>query len=161
MPGCSFVDFYEEFFLIERSSMAELVYKGCISEWFEGFDENNLYIMDDGSCWIQDDFNYSPDYEYRPDVIILEIEDRYVMFVGDESAEVIPANIVTISEIDGEFNGWEEGVIYRLCNGEIWRQIGFEYEFDYAFEPLAVVCEVDGDYIMYVEGKKAVVERLN
>ena len=38
---------------------------------------------------------------------------------------------------------------------------GYEYEFDYAFEPQAVVCEVDGEYIMYVEGKRAVVERLN
>ena len=37
-----------------------------IVDEFEGFDDEMLFQLDDGSCWLQDEYRYWYHYTYRP-----------------------------------------------------------------------------------------------
>jgi hypothetical protein len=39
------------------------------------------------------------------------------------------------SQIDGDFNGWNDEVIYKTTNGQIWQQANYHYHYHYAFQP--------------------------
>ena len=66
------------------------------------------------------------------------------------------------SVIDGEFEGWEDGKIIRLMNGQIWEQTEIYYWYYYAYMPRVIVFNSGYGWKMIVEGvDKAVgVQRL-
>ena len=41
-------------------------YSGYIDGDFNGFDEGNIYKLDNGSYWIQSEYEYDYMYEYNP-----------------------------------------------------------------------------------------------
>jgi len=43
--------------------------------------------------------------------------------------------LITTSIIDGEFNGYNEGMVFRLGNGEIWMQDEYHYDYSYSYRP--------------------------
>jgi len=49
----------------------EIVRKGQIEDEFEGFDDEMIFELTDGSFWIQDEYKYWYHYAYRPRVNIL------------------------------------------------------------------------------------------
>lgn len=58
---------------------------------------------------------------------------------------------VIISQIDGEFEGWEGETIFRLMNGQVWQQSSYDYMYHYAYMPEVEIYETKNGYIMKVE----------
>ena len=58
------------------------------------------------------------------------------------------------THIDGDFNGWDEELIYKMDDGSIWQQSNYHYHYHYTYHPSVIifsnsagVChmKVDGD----------------
>ena len=58
------------------------------------------------------------------------------------------------THVDGDFNGWDNEVIYKMDDGSIWEQSNYHYHYHYAYHPSVTiyptrsgVChiKVDGD----------------
>ena len=66
-------------------------------------------------------------------------------------------------QIDGTYEGWTGDTIYRLTNGQVWRQSGVLYRYHYAFSPRVLVYRTVGGSRMHVfgdNGQDATVEQL-
>lgn len=139
-----------------------VVKKSQIDGDFEGFDDEVLFKLTDGTYWVQDEYRYWYYYSYCPEVLILERGGRfYIQVVGQ--AEIVPvreASNVIESKINGEFNGWEGETKYELTNGQVWKQADSKYKYKYAYMPSAVIYETTSGMIMEVEGLRVKVERV-
>lgn len=56
------------------------------------------------------------------------------------------------SQIDGEFTGTEDEVVYKLTNGQVWQQIGYSYSYTYSYMPRVTIRSEGGRYVMDVQG---------
>lgn len=69
------------------------VVKSKIKDTFNGFNNGNLYELDNGQIWKQTDYTYKYSYKYRPDVIIYKDGSKYKMKVdgvdGEATVELI------------------------------------------------------------------------
>ena len=68
------------------------------------------------------------------------------------------ARLVIQSQIDGDFEGFDEDNIYKLMNGQIWIQVEYKYHYHYSFMPQVVIFENHGRFYMTVDGIKESVE---
>lgn len=59
-----------------------------IADTFEGFEDKNVYVLDNGQIWQQDDYHYHYAYKYRPDVVIYKDGINYYMIVEDQDDKV-------------------------------------------------------------------------
>ncbi|CAN7458391.1 stalk domain-containing protein [Paenibacillus sp. LjRoot56] len=66
------------------------------------------------------------------------------------------------SKIDGDFEGYDSDNIYKLLNGQIWKQTSFKYGYHYSFMPDVIIYSSGGVYKMKVDGMddSVTVERL-
>ena len=55
------------------------------------------------------------------------------------------------SSIDGEFKGWEGTTIFKLTNGQIWKQSSYAYMYHYAYNPTIIIYESKDGIKMKVE----------
>jgi len=140
--------------------MARVIYKGKIYGEFTGFDSDQIFKMSNGTYWIQAKYKYWYHYKYRPDVEIIEENGRYTLSVEGKIIQVNPLRNIIESNIDGTFEGWKGNTEYKLVNGQKWKQAEYKYEYKYAYRPEVVICDVNGKYIMYVEGTQAVVKMI-
>lgn len=127
---------------------------------FEGFDDEVLFKLEDGSYWIQDEYMYSYHYSFRPVANIIESNGRLYINI-DGQTQAVPVRQITDvieSQIDGDFNGWEGETIYRLTNGQAWRQSSYSYEYTYSYMPEVRIYNTGHGYKMQVEGTVADVE---
>ena len=69
--------------------MKRVVYQGYIDSDFEGFDDEVLFKMDNGTYWLQSQYYYWYHYEYRPEALITEEKGQYILTVAGESIPVI------------------------------------------------------------------------
>ncbi len=139
--------------------MARIIYDGKISGAFNGFNENALFKMANGTYWIQSKYKYWHYYEYQPKAVITEERGAYTLTVAGETAPVKPLKDAIESTIEGTFNGWQGSSKYKLTNGQVWQQCRYKYDYKYSYRPEAVVGNVDGEWLMFVEGSYAVVRR--
>lgn len=140
--------------------MKQIVYQGKLYSEFNGFDQDAIFKMSNGTYWVQARYKYWYHYAYRPDVTIVKENGQYFMNVAGQSVQVRRLYNVIESNVDGAFEGWDGEKVYKLRNGQIWRQRTYKYEYKYAYCPEAIVVEVNGMYIMQVEGTQAEVERI-
>ena len=56
-----------------------------------------------------------------------------VCYVNDSSANTIN------SRIEGEFEGYEYGNVYRLTNGQVWQQTSSTYNYSYKYRPRVTI----------------------
>jgi hypothetical protein len=140
--------------------LGNIVYKGKIDDDFEGFDDNVIFKMANGSYWIQTQYHYWYHYAYRPDALITEESGRCMLTVAGHSIPVRRLSTVIESQIDGEFTGWDGKKQYKLLNGQIWKQVEYKYEYKYAYRPEAIVYDVGGEFKMSVEGTTVSVRRI-
>jgi hypothetical protein len=138
-----------------------VIYEGSIDGEFEGFDDEVLFKMANGTYWIQDQYKYWYHYAYNPEATITEESGRFILSVTGNSIPIRRANNVTESRIDGEFKGWEGATIYRLVNGQVWQQSSYKYQYQYAYMPQVTVYEAGGGYKMLVAGTTANVRRVS
>lgn len=76
---------------------------------------------------------------------------------------ILFANDFIKSNIEDEFEGYEEGNIYVLDNGQIWRQTDYKYHYHYRYRPEVIIYKDGYAYYMIVEGMNSPikVEQLN
>ena len=151
----------ERFDIIEwRKTMARIIYSGKIESDFEGFDDNAVFKMSNGTHWVQAQYKYWYHYAYRPEATITEENGRTILTVCGHSIPVRHLFDVIESHIEGTFKGWEGKTKYRLINGQEWQQVEYKYIYKYAYRPEVAICNIDGRYFMYVEGTHVSVKRV-
>ena len=57
-----------------------------------------------------------------------------------------------VTRIDGAFEGWDGETIFRLRNGQIWKQAEFAYTYSYSYSPEVIIFPVVGGCEMQVDG---------
>ncbi len=67
---------------------------------------------------------------------------------GNHSKFVEP---VITSKIDGEFRGWEGDTVFKLRNGQMWKQAEYDYMYTYDYMPEVEIYETTDGYMMKVE----------
>lgn len=140
--------------------MARIIYNGKIEGNFDGFNDNVIFKMADGTYWMQSEYKYWYHYEYRPDAVITEEKGVFILTVAGESVAIKQLRDVIESTINGTFDGWKGGSTYKLTNGQVWQQCRYKYDYKNAYRPQAVVGNMNGEYLMFVEGTYAVVRRV-
>ena len=56
------------------------------------------------------------------------------------------------SQIEGEFNGFNDGAIFRLVDGTVWQQKNYQYMYIYAYRPQVSIHQDNiGRWIMKVD----------
>ncbi|EPW2952123.1 hypothetical protein ACXHAC_001136 [Pseudomonas aeruginosa] len=135
-------------------SSYELVKRTRIDGDFEGFDDEVLFKLEDGTYWIQDQYMYWYHYAYCPKINILRANGRVFLNVDGQN-QVVPIRQifdVVESQINGDFNGWEGETAYQLTNGQIWKQSSYSYEYTYSYMPEVLIYNTGSGYKMQVEG---------
>ncbi|MAM69866.1 MAG: hypothetical protein CMP91_01805 [Gammaproteobacteria bacterium] len=129
---------------------------------FEGFDDEVLFKLMNGTYWIQDEYQYWYHYAYCPAIEILNIGGRPNLRVRGQEVSVPVRQIddVIESQINGEFSGWEGETEYELTNGQVWKQSSYSYEYTYSYMPEVLIYSAGGGYRMQVEGTSAEVTRI-
>lgn len=140
--------------------MKQIVYQGKICSDFEGFDQDKIFKMSNGTYWVQSKYRYWYHYAYRPDAIITQEDGRYILSVVGQSIEVKRLFNIIESNIEGIFEGWDGHSVYKLTNGQVWKQKYYKYEYKYAYRPEVIIAEINGSYIMQVEGTSAEVMKI-
>jgi hypothetical protein len=56
----------------------------------------------------------------------------------------------TITQIEGDFSGFDGGAVFRLANGQVWQQARYRYRYHYAYRPRVEVSRQGSGYVMQV-----------
>lgn len=140
--------------------MSRIIYKGKLDDEFEGFDDEQIFKMSNGTYWIQAHNKYWYHYAYRPEAIITKDNGSYYLSVANNNVEVKKLDNVIESNIDGEFKGWEGETTYLLRNGQQWKQAVYKYEYKYEYSPAIIIYEGFTGIYMCVSGTKTKVIRI-
>ena len=141
--------------------MSEVIYKGKFDGEFEGFNDEVLFKMKNGTYWIQAHYKYWYLYAYCPDVTITKENGQYILTLAGNSIPVRRITDVVESRIAGDFKGWDGETSYKLQNGQVWQQRTYKYEYKYAYMPIAFVYAANSGYKMCVAGTIADVRRIS
>ena len=139
---------------------SRIIYDGKIDGEFNGFNQDVLFKMRNGTYWIQAEYQYWYHYSYSPDVTITEQNGKYILNVEGKSIQVRKIIPFVESKIDGTFNGWDGDTTYKLWNGQVWQQNLYQYEYCYAYAPDIVIYLAGGGYKMSVAGTTAGVRQV-
>lgn len=140
----------------------QIVAQAQIDDEFEGFDEDRLFKLTDGTYWIQDEYKYWYHYAYMPKIQLLRGRGRTYLQLEGQSQFVSVRQITQVieSRISDEFRGWEGESAYQLENGQVWQQSRYKYEYKYAYRPDVIIYNPGGGHVMQVAGTSAIVQRL-
>lgn len=140
--------------------MTEIIFKGKIESEFHGFNDEEIFKLSNGTYWVQEKYEYWYHYAYRPNAIIIKENGKYILTVAEKSISVIRILNIIESQITGKFNGWNGNSIYRLQNGQVWKQSSYKYEYKYDYMPQVIIYEINGCFKMSVAGTVADVQRV-
>lgn len=62
------------------------------------------------------------------------------------------SSFVIESKLDGDFEGFEEGRLFKLTNGDIWEQTDYTYSYSYSYRPDVLIYKDGSSYKMIVDG---------
>ncbi len=111
----------------------QVIYDGHIASDFDGYEEGNIYVMDDDSVWLQTSSTYHYHYCYHPEVKIARYNNGFILAAKEIKqlvVSVVPLKRYTIS---GESHGWEGETIFKLTDGSIWEQAEYYYRYNYKY----------------------------
>ena len=139
-----------------------IVRRSQISGSFEGFDDETLFKLTDGTFWLQDEYKYWYHYAYCPKAVILQEGGALYIQVDNQDQVVRVRQVYDVVEgtIDGEFTGWSGDSQYKLTNGQTWKQAAYKYEYKYVYRPEVTIYTASSGTIMDVDGAKAQVRRV-
>jgi len=140
--------------------MSQVIYKGRMDGEFQGFNDEVIFKMTNGTYWIQNQYKYWYHYAYSPQATITDESRSFILSVAENSVQVRRANNVIESRIDGEFKGWEGESIYRLVNGQRWQQSSYKYQYKYAYMPIVIIYQARSGYKILVAGTTANVRQI-
>lgn len=70
----------------------------------------------------------------------------------DTTPIIVPiASDVIKSKIESDFDGFDNGNIYELTNGQYWKQVDYTYEYEYEYRPDVLIYKEGSYYYMVVE----------
>lgn len=113
-----------------------------------------MFELCNGQLWIQASYAYVYHYAYRPHVRIVAAGGGYQMTVDGVSTSVGVRQVSLVARtcINGSFQGFSgNGTLFTLCNGQVWKQTSYEYEYHYAYRPNVLIFN-GGGLKMKVEG---------
>ena len=146
---------------MKGEKMSRIIYKGKLDGVFYGFDNEELFKMNNGTYWIQAVYKYWYHYEERPVGIIKEEYARYYLSVAGQEVEIRKLNSPIESRIKGEFKGWDGKTSYTLTNGQKWEQVESNCKYaSYGYSPEAIVYEAPSGIYMKVAGTRVKVKRI-
>jgi hypothetical protein len=56
------------------------------------------------------------------------------------------------TSIDGEFEGWTGETVFKLRNGQIWKQSSYNYTYSYKYSPSVLIFKSGGSCKLKVDG---------
>ena len=56
------------------------------------------------------------------------------------------------TSIDGEFEGWTGDTVFKLMNGQIWKQSSYNYTYSYKYSPSVLIFKSGGLCKLKVDG---------
>jgi len=59
--------------------------------------------------------------------------------LGSGGARASSCNPAIETHIDGDFNGWDDDVIYKMDDGSIWQQSNYHYHYHYTYRPSVTI----------------------
>lgn len=138
-----------------------LIKSGQLEDEFEGFDDQMIFELTDGTVYYQSTYKYNYCYSYRPLVKIYSNGLTKIIVVNglDDFVEIEETNAIK-SKILSDFKGWTGDTIFELQNGQIWKQAQYEYKYFYAYRPDAMVVKIGSHYVMTVNGKSIRVTKI-
>jgi hypothetical protein len=140
--------------------MSTVVYDGQIDGEFEGFKDDTLFKLKNGTYWIQTSHDYWYHSAFDPVTVITEEDGIFTLTAIDRSAQVRKITDVIESQIEGDFTGWDGETSYRLVNGQTWKQRTPGHDYKNAYMPEVVIYQAPDGYKMRVAGTVADVERV-
>lgn len=138
-----------------------LIKSGQIEDEFEGFDDEMIFELSDGTIYYQSSYKYNYNYSYRPLVKLYSKGSSKIIVVDglNDYAEVVETTGIK-SKIVNDFKGWAGDTIFELQNGQIWKQAKYEYRYFYAFRPKVMIVKIGSNYILTVKGKRIEVTKI-
>lgn len=139
----------------------KLIKSGQIEDEFEGFDDEMIFEMTDGTLYYQTSYKYNYHYAYRPSAKIYSNGSTKIIVVEglNDYAEVEETTAIK-SKIVNDFKGWTGDTIFELLNGQIWKQAKPQYKYFYVYRPDVVIVKIGSHYIMTVKGKSIRVTKI-
>ena len=105
--------------------------------------------------------------EVMPRMTVLSDGSVYRLIIQGFRDELLAVRLVPVgphevrlpgvieSRIDGDFEGYEYGNVYRLRNGQRWAQMSSQYRYRYAFAPEVMIINREGEFALRVHGMDA------
>jgi hypothetical protein len=131
-----------------------LIATSTINDASYGYNEEMLFKLDNGQIWIQAEYKYNYNYSYRPEVKIYTDNINYYLQLEDMDEYVVVRKVDNYFEsiIVSEFNGWRGDTIFKLQNGQVWKQSQYNYLYHYAYNPRILIYNDGYKYMMKVDG---------
>jgi hypothetical protein len=142
--------------------MTDIIRRAQTKGAFQGFDQDALFSLTDGSHWLQAEYRYWYHYAYRPTVEVFREGGRTCLRLAGrpEAVPVRQLSGVIESQIADGFEGWQGDSEYELTNGQVWKQRAYKYEYKYAYRPSVVIYDASSGTVMDVDGSRAIVQRV-
>jgi len=138
-----------------------LVKDGQIEDDFEGFDDEAIFELTDGTFYYQSAYKYHYFYGYRPSVRIYSHGmSQIIVPDGMDDYVEIQQTTASKSRIISDFKGWSGDTLFQFENGQTWKQAKYQYKYFYAYRPEVKVVKIGTHHIMTVKGKGIRVERI-
>lgn len=138
-----------------------LITDSQIDDDFEGFEDENVFVLFNDEYWIQSEFKFWYTYSFMPNVKIYFYNGLYYLVIVNESefVEVKRLDDVIECTIINDFDGWSGSTVFEMDNGQTWQQSSYDYNYNYSFRPKALIYN-SGGYKMIFEGNKIDVKRI-
>jgi hypothetical protein len=138
------------------------------SDWRKTLKTKEIKITQDllPGTWNNVDITVTPSGNNEVDYFEFELITNTVSFDRNSTLYNIPTDYsldnVIESKIDGDFNGFENDMIFILQNGQIWKQTSFDIKVAYKYCPDVVIYKSGTKYKMFIPGidKIVTVERI-
>lgn len=139
----------------------KLIKSSQIENDFNGFDDNMIFELTDGTIWYQSRYKYHYYYAYRPKVNIYQKANICLIIVDgmDDYAEVTQTTGIKAVVVN-DFNGWSGSTIFQLDNGQVWEQAEYSYMYKYEYLPEILIVEIDGINMLHIDGESIRVRRI-
>jgi hypothetical protein len=133
--------------------------RSCIEGEFNGFDEANVYRLENGKVYQQTAHHYHYHYAYRPRVRIFHNGSGVMLEVEGLQGAVPVAEVSCLEEgaIVSDFKGFEGESVFQFQNGHVWKQTEYKYDYHYAYRPEATVVDGINGPELHVEGMEETV----
>ncbi|MBI5324873.1 MAG: hypothetical protein HZB41_06315 [Ignavibacteriae bacterium] len=129
---------------------------------FNGWEGETVVKLSDGSFWIESSYYYYYCYSFNPEVNLINDQGQIKMIIKGCCDVAIPVQQITDvieSRINGTFEGFDDGKIFLLQNGTVWKQIKYKYWYKYAYNPKCIVYNHSG-WKLSIFGRTIDVERI-